>query len=172
VFFALWPDEAALDVLDRVAREGASRFGGNATRRETQHLTLAFLGDVPLDRLPALNEAAGRVVAPAFAFTLDRLGYWRHNRILWAGCSGNEPALAGLVRRLVGELQAVGARVDGGSRPFVPHVTLVRKVRENPLALPDLPAVRWTCHEFVLLRSRLSAAGAAYETLGRWPLAH
>lgn len=170
VFFALWPDAVVLATLDQAAREGAARLGGRVTKPETQHLTLAFLGDVTLDSLPALHEAAGRVACPAFAFTLDRLGFWRHNRILWAGSSRNERALAGLVRDLVSEIQAVGGKVDGGSRPFVPHVTLVRNVRENPLELPALPAVGWECRDFVLVRSRLSARGAAYETLGRWPL--
>jgi len=170
VFFALWPDSTTLDRLDRAAVDAAARFGGRASQRETQHLTLAFLGDVALDRLPALHEAAGRVVSPAFAFSLDRLGFWRHNRLLWAGCGRAEPALVSLVHCLVGELQALGAKVDGSGRPFVPHVTLVRNVRENPLELPALSAVRWQCRDFVLVRSRLSARGAAYETLGRWPL--
>ena len=170
VFFALWPDAEALDILDRAAIDGAARFGGRATKRETQHLTLAFLGDVILDRLPTLHEAAGRVACPAFRFSLDRLGFWRHNRILWAGSSHDERPLAGLVHGLVQEIRGVGGKVDGGSRPFVPHVTLVRNVRDNPQELPPLAAVAWECREFVLVRSRLSARGAAYETLGRWSL--
>lgn len=168
MFFALWPDRTALAILDQAARDAAQRFGGRPTQPKTLHLTLAFIGDVALDRLPALHEAAGHVAWQPFAFTLDRLGFWGHNRILWAGSGRNEPALAGLVRSLVGELQGVGAKVDGGSRPFVPHVTLVRKVRENPMELPSLPAVRWECREFALVRSRLTAAGSGYETIGRW----
>lgn len=170
VFFALWPTATVLDSLDRAARDGAARFGGRPTKPETQHLTLAFLGDVALDRLSALHAAAGRVNRPMFNFTLDRLGFWRHNRILWAGSSQNERSLTALVRDLVAEIQVAGGRVDGGSRPFTPHVTLVRNVRDNPLELPPLPAVGWECCDFVLVRSRLSAQGAAYEILGRWPL--
>jgi 2'-5' RNA ligase len=37
--------------LAAIAGEAAARFGGRATRRDTIHLTLAFLGDVPESRL-------------------------------------------------------------------------------------------------------------------------
>lgn len=171
VFFALWPDEPVRQALHRAAVDAAKRFGGRATRAETLHLTLAFIGDVALDRLPALHEAAAGVECEAFAMRIDRLGFWGHNRILWAGTSQPQRRLGELVGQLGARLQAIGhgGAADAG-RPFAPHVTLVRNVGDKRPELPALPQLEWACARFVLVRSRLSAAGSAYETLGQWPL--
>lgn len=172
VFFALWPDAAAAAALQTLAQDCAREFGGRAGRCETLHLTLAFVGDVPLERLSVLREVAGAVTAPAGELCLDRLGFWAHNRILWAGTRAVPPELGQLVRRLGAGLKTAGAAgTAGGGRSFVPHVTLVRKLAGPVGPLPEWAPVRWVWRSFVLVRSRLSAAGAAYETLGQWPLA-
>lgn len=54
--------------------------------------------------------------------------------------------------------------------PFVPHVTLLRKVpRAEPL--PAMGAIVWPVSGWVLMESRLSEAGASYRRLAGWPLA-
>lgn len=173
VFFALWPDPPLVAALASAAADGARRWGGRVTAPETLHLTLEFIGEVALDRLAALRGAADAVAVAPFDLVLDRLGFWRHNRIFWAGGEAN-PGLTALVRELGLHLAAAGfgGRNGGksGGRPFVPHLTLVRNVRTPPVELPPFGPVRWECQEFVLVRSRLSAAGSAYEVLGRWPL--
>lgn len=168
VFFALWPAPELAARLAAVARERAGR--GRPTRAETVHLTLAFIGDVPESRLPELVEAAGRVRAAPCALQIDRLGHWRHNRLLWAGCSAPPPALAELVAGLLRELRAAGFAVADAERAFVPHLTLVRKLALPPpdLGLPE--TLFWECRDFVLVRSRLSAAGPDYQRLARFPL--
>lgn len=170
VFFALIPDQAIRDRLDGVAREFATRYGGKATRSDTLHITLAFLGDTPMDRLPALLALAEQVRAPAFELTLDQLGYWRHNHILWAGCSNVPPAVVTLVSALKERLKAAHIPFDASHRNFVPHVTLIRKLAQPSGAMPPLSPIPWLCQEFALMRSRLAQSGASYETLGRWPL--
>lgn len=171
VFFALWPDDNVRARLQRAAIDGARRFGGRAMQPETLHLTLAFIGDVDLDRLPALHAAAAEVSAGAFRLDLDRLGFWAHNRILWAGSSRPEPELSRLAGRLGESLLAAGWATDAaGGRPFAPHITLVRKLACKRPELPEFEAVAWDCQEFALVRSRLSSRGAAYETIGRWRL--
>jgi len=153
------------DRLAGIADDAAARFGGRATRRETIHLTLAFLGDVPESRLAELVEVAAAVRGAAFDLSLDRLGYWQHNHLLWAG--GQMPAaLAELQATLSQALVGNGFKVDGAGRSFVPHVTLVRKLppacrlaagQEMPL-----PALPWPCQRFFLVRSRLSSSGSEY----------
>ena len=167
VFFALWPAPELAARLAAIARERAGH--GRPTRPETVHLTLAFLGDVPESRLPDLVAAAGRVRAAPCSLEIDRLGYWRHNRLLWAGCSA-PPALAELVAGLLSELQAAGFAVPDAGRPFVPHLTLVRKQALPPadLALPE--TLHWDYRDFVLVRSRLSTVGPDYERLAGFPL--
>lgn len=171
VFFALWPDDRVRAALDRAAQDAARLFGGRPTRPETLHLTLAFIGDVGLDRLPSLHEAASGLDCAAFGMTLDCLGFWGHNRILWAGSSQRNEGLSHLAHRLAENLQAAGWSTGMKSgRPFAPHVTLVRNVGAKRPELPTLEPAVWGCERFVLVRSRLSSRGAAYETLGHWPL--
>jgi 2'-5' RNA ligase len=167
VFFALWPAAEVADRLAEIAVKLASSFGGRATRRDTIHLTLAFLGDVPESRLPELFAVADSVQGPSFSLCLDRLGYWRHNHLLWAGSQVSVAPLDELVDRLRKALTSSGFKVDAERKPFVPHVTLVRKLPANTGLLetqqfPPFESLAWQADRFVLVRSRLSASGSEY----------
>lgn len=146
-------------------------------KKSTLHLTLAFVGDVPEDRLTDLSNVAEAVRAAVASIEsapleLNRLGYWRHNRILWAGTDRVPGMLEILAARLTGELSARGYSVP--IQPFSPHVTLIR----NPDVLSEAQSldalkcspVRWPYRDFVLLRSHRSRVGADYDTLGTWSL--
>jgi 2'-5' RNA ligase len=75
--------------------------------------------------------------------------------------------LQSLVENLNEELGSKGFKTE--KRPLAAHITLIRKARDAG-ALPPLPAVDWSVTEFMLVRSRLSAAGPGYEVLQRFPL--
>lgn len=170
VFFALWPSTANAARLGEIARAQAAPTGGRPTRSQTIHLTLAFLGDLPENRLPELVAAAQTVRAPAFALDLDHLGYWRHNRIRWAGCTNPPPELSELASRLREALNAAHFAVDRDHADFVPHITLLRKCTRTAAAQPLDPPLHWRADEFVLVRSRLGAEGADYERLAGFAL--
>jgi RNA 2',3'-cyclic 3'-phosphodiesterase len=170
VFFALWPPPEAARQLSAVADSFAQCAGGRATREASVHLTLAFIGDLRLERLPELERAARQVRAEAFDLTLDQFGLWHHNRIFWAGCSVVPSALVELAGALNAALQAVGFEVADVRRNFTPHVTLVRKVKALGAPLPPGQTLSWRCTKFVLVRSQLSASGASYQTLAEFPL--
>lgn len=166
VFFAVWPDDATGGTLHRIAGEARKTCGGRAVQRETLHLTLAFLGDIAAERLADATRVADGIVAEPLTLMLDRLGYWKHNRILWAG--GESPRLTFVAETLGEGLRAAGFPL--ATRPFVAHMTLLRDARCP--ATPELAEpIVWPVTEFVLVESRLSTAGARYETIGRWPLA-
>jgi 2'-5' RNA ligase len=171
VFLALWPPADMAERLGGIARASAAAHGGRATRPETIHLTLAFVGDVVEASLPALIEAAAGVRGQPFDLCLDRLGFWTHNRLCWAGTSAPPAALAELAGGLRAALRGADFPVERERGAFVPHVTLVRKTTTAVPAQPIEPAVAWPCAAFVLVRSSLSARGAAYEELRRFPLA-
>lgn len=171
VFFALWPAPALADQLAGIAGEMAGRFGGKPTRADTVHLTLAFLGDVPTLRLPELVALPPPGDVRPFPLWLDRLGIWQHNRLLWMGCS-ESPPLLNLVGGLRRQLAEAGFAVRDPTRPFFPHLTLVRKL---PAGIApwrhELPAaIDWQCAEYRLVASTLSAAGSSYRTLARYRL--
>lgn len=174
LFFALWPDDELAGALADVAVAAARRLGGRPTRRDTVHLTLAFLGDVAATETAALIAAAQRVRALPFQLNIDRLGYWRHNRLLWAGCApcAALAELAGSLHRLLSE---VGYSPAESERAFAPHLTLVRKLPSAilPPALAEFSSVAmpvWRCTRFVLVASRMSAAGPSYTTIAEFPL--
>lgn len=172
LFFALWPEPDEAEALAELARQEAGQAGGRATRAETIHLTLAFLGDVAMERLPALQVAAEQMTGlAAFRLQLDRLHYWPHNRLRWLGCCQAPDALRLLAENLRGALIQSGFAVDRGKSGFLPHVTLIRRCTSP---LPDLalqPVRSWMCREFVLVASRLDASGPGYRIIRRFPLA-
>ena len=163
LFFALWPPVATAEALHAWARKAQRSTGGRVTRAETIHLTLAFLGDVPDDRLDAAIAAGRRVRAPRGTLPVERANWWKHNRIVWVGPERTD---ASLHEALAAELRAEGFALE--KRPFAAHVTLIRKAGEG--RLPGLPSVVWPVEQFVLVRSVLSEAGPAYEKLGEFRL--
>lgn len=177
LFFALWPDDACAQSLHEIATRLCTAYGGRAMRQSTLHLTLAFLGNVDKERIPDLLAAANDIqqdaaLLPATPWVLDRLSVWPHNRILWAGSEKLPSAIDALAGHLNRRLRKGGFRLP--TRPFAAHIALARKMerippRETMIALESLLPV---LHHgsFVLLRSRRSAEGAAYETLATWEL--
>ena len=171
VFFALWPPTAVAEALADYAAQAAGQFGGRATRQQTIHLTLAFLGTLAIDRLPALCAAAASVQGPSVTLTIDQANYWPHNQLLWAGSRDTEPALTQLVDQLHGALRDAGFSLANGTRKFVPHVSLVRKMPEPVAAanLPPIPPLIWPNHRFILVASTLSPNGPDYRQLAEFP---
>ena len=166
LFFALWPDDATRLALAEWCRRIHRVANGRPTRAETIHQTLAFLGDCEPARLAEVETAAGRVPPRRFELVLDRAGLWNHNRIAWAGAS----AVPGELDALVAELRTVlvEARFVVDRKPFVPHITLVRKARPGA-ALPALEPIHWQVAGFALVRSVLRPDGSDYAIQRRWP---
>ena len=172
LFFALWPPAAVVSALYAAAVQHAEALGGKATRPGTLHLTLLFLGNFPVDRIPALIEAARTVRFSKFSLNPGCLGAWSHNRLLWAGCREVPPALRALVAELQRALDDGGLFSASAARDFVPHLTLVRKLARQPAAeelLADWPPLAWPVTEFVLLQSQRGSHGSRYATLAQFP---
>jgi RNA 2',3'-cyclic 3'-phosphodiesterase len=128
-------------------------------------MTLAFLGDTELARCGALKRVAGGVTRRPFELVVDQLGYWKHNRIAWAGASGDPPALTEMVGELRAALRAADFRFD--AKPFVSHVTLLRKAR-LPAEMPSFPPIVWRASGFALVRSVPGPQGSDYVVDGDW----
>ncbi|MCL5060982.1 MAG: RNA 2',3'-cyclic phosphodiesterase [Candidatus Thermoplasmatota archaeon] len=167
LFFALWPDDATRDALNRSGKWLHQHWGGRLMRADTLHITLAFLGRTPADQLDVLAACADTVKTEAFELILDQAGYWRHKRIGWLGASRTPPQHLELASALNAALQAAGFPVD--PRPHVPHVTLLRKSLGGEV--PPCVPVCWPISDFVLVASRTEADGAHYAVMRRWPLA-
>jgi 2'-5' RNA ligase len=166
LFFALWPDRVVRAALARRAAAIERVAGGRATRAEAIHLTLAFLGATDPARLVELKDAAAGVRLRPFELVLDAAGFWKHNRIAWAGATAPPPALAALVSGVRGALG--DARFPFDPKPFVPHLTLVRDARPG-FPMPEFRPLAWEVADFVLVRSVTRPEASEYAIEGRWP---
>lgn len=167
VFFALWPDPAVRHALAQLATDARAESDGRAIPADKMHLTLVFVGAVERARIDTLLRCAAELALRPFELELSTLGYWRHNRIVWAGAATCPPALRALVAAFSHKLEGIGIRFD--DRPYVPHVTLVRDARKAPQSI-SVPPLSWHCKELVLVESMAAARASRYDILARWPL--
>jgi len=163
LFFALWPGDDTRDALADWSEAMHRACGGRRITADKVHATLAFLGERPADELAALAATAGLVNAPPFELVLDQARYWKQQRIAWAGASTVPAALGTLSESLRALLSERGFTFD--SKPFVPHITLVRDA-SRPKELPSLAPIRWPVESFCLVQS----SGGTYAVLSSWPL--
>jgi 2'-5' RNA ligase len=114
-----------------------------------------------------LEEIAAAITAQSFELIVERVEYWRHNRIVWASPRECPAALQALVAGLERALKGGGFSFD--QRPYLPHITLLRAARHAP-AMPTVEAIRWRVVDFVLVQSLSYDRATAYEVMQRWPL--
>ncbi|MBE0615339.1 MAG: RNA 2',3'-cyclic phosphodiesterase [Burkholderiales bacterium] len=163
LFFALWPDSALQGRLAAWAKQAAGK--ARPMRRENLHMTLAFLGATQTTLLPLLTESARTVRFVPFTLRLDRIAYWKHNRIIWCGADQDPPALSALVGELRACLDASAIAYD--RKPFVSHVTLVRNAPGLQMAQPWEPLV-WEARDFALVQSEKTDGRISYRPLERF----
>jgi 2'-5' RNA ligase len=167
-----FPDAVLRDLNERVARLRPRLPAASWVREETQHLTLAFLGEQPeanVDAVaPALIAALGAI--RAFRARLQGCGFFpnaRHARVGWIGLQPEEKFIevAQVVRDVVTER---GVKLD--SVEFKPHLTLMRIRDPWPPASIDLYTKtlrEYASGEFIvdsvtLYSSQLSPKGAIH----------
>ena len=93
------------------------------------HLTIKFLGDVPINKIDGILHAMEEAVKSTGPFTLQitELGAFPNlNRVqvVWVGLTGELDKLAKLQQRMESGLVPLGFAAE--SRAFKPHLTLAR----------------------------------------------
>ncbi|WP_137991664.1 RNA 2',3'-cyclic phosphodiesterase [Streptomyces vilmorinianum] len=131
VFIALAPPDEAKDELARALRPAYEAYPGMRWNRiEDWHITLAFLGELPVTAVPSLRPALAHLAAtrPPLELALRGSGHF-DERVLWSGIGGD---LEGL-HRLATEVRAVVEEcgVPFAGRPLRPHLTLARARRDD-----------------------------------------
>jgi 2'-5' RNA ligase len=160
LFYALWPDEATRTALRQLQR--SLPLTGRPVPPENQHVTLAFLGDQPADRLSPLTSILNTLPQPPAMLTLDKLGYFKSSRIAWVGMQNAPEALMNLQAELVEVLQQEGFAFDRHGH-FTPHVTLARSA--SPLPNAKFQPIEWHTAHIALVQSILGPRGSRYEVL-------
>jgi len=155
LFFGLSLPEDIRAVTAGCARHAATVIPGRYASADNHHITLAFLGDVPTERLEDARLVLERCVQdfPAPVITLDALSHFgREQNAILIIRAHSEPALDSLHAKLVQALLACGLPADPG--PFSPHITLARHA-VIPHHLPALEPVSFTAsHAHVFLSAR------------------
>jgi RNA 2',3'-cyclic 3'-phosphodiesterase len=167
LFFALWPDDDVRLRLARHAVELAREAHGRATRAESLHMTLSFLGEIPDKRVPDLAACAQSVFSRPFNFELNRAACFPRAKVAWLGSTEPPQELFDLQAILQAELVAADFQVD--SRPFMPHITVARGV-EIGLPVRDIPPILWAARSFCLVKSAPENSGVHYEVVNTWKL--
>ncbi len=172
LFIGLRPPPAVRRLLLSV-RHGVD--GARWQRDEQLHLTLRFLGAVPMDRTAAVERALRELTGEPLHLSVSGVGrFGRHGSggILWAGLAPS-PRLQALRRNLDERLADIGHPPE--SRPFVPHLTLARLHRQDDTAAfvaanAGLSSPPFVISGVILFQSIPSPGGARYLPLVRQPL--
>jgi 2'-5' RNA ligase len=174
LFFALWPTNEQRRALVALTEPAIAPIDGKPVQPANLHVTLAFLGAVPgrgFVDLVAIGGAAGH---PAVELAFQRLEYWSKARVVVAMPARVPPAGQRIVERLWTGLEPLGFERE--HRPWRPHLTLVRHVRQPPQASfgPILPAraakIAATGWGLALVESSTHPEGVRYRALAEWPL--
>ena len=142
---------------------------------QTCHLTLAFLGNVPNDRLPTLFRIMDTVATDSSPLRLRTglLGTFpnpNRPRVIWLGLEGDTRLLAVTQRRLQDALEADGFPRE--RRVFKPHITLGRARGNGFIPLPEAilndqakDALAFEVRDIVLMSSILTPSGPIHSPL-------
>jgi RNA 2',3'-cyclic 3'-phosphodiesterase len=149
---------------------------------DQMHLTMNFLGDVPMNDIPAVCKAVAEAAEPFKPFDVEMAGVgvfpsYDNPRTIWLGVGDGSEELVALHTALQQRLGDLGFRVE--ARRFHPHLTLgrVRSVPQGPGQLAGLikehaefEAGPMMVSEVAVFSSELGREGPRYEALGHGEL--
>jgi len=167
VFYALWPSSEPREALARliVTRDAGPR--ASPVPAANYHVTIAFVGSVPAERLPVLLGIGAETRAARFALRFEALEYWPKPEVVVASVRTIPPALQVLWDDLHARLAAHDFEL--APKRLRPHVTLARKVTQAPVPMVMSP-LDWEANNFSLVRSVVGGAHSAYTVVETWPL--
>ena len=140
------------------------------------HITLAFLGEVGLDRINALQKALDDASLDQMVFQL-RIGLpgvfpnTKKARVLWAGIDDETNGMKNIHTNLYKSLGRIGLQLP--RKKFVPHITLARfrqppprkTISELLLEQGEVSPLVFHVKEIDLYQSILHSEGAVHKKL-------
>jgi len=163
LFFALWPnDEARSQITDNRKCFDLKSEKSRLVSSDNFHVTLHYIGNVTRDQMYCLGRQAKQVNAKSFDLSLDYTGHFKKPKVFWFGCRRIPQALIELHNNLGREISECEFTPD--SRPFSPHVTVARKINQEPEPAVIKP-VHWHIDRFVMVESVSVFGGVRYEVV-------
>lgn len=187
IFVAIPLPEPLMMHLERLQRKLELKVPPRSVRwvrPESIHLTLKFLGDTSVDKVPDIEAALAAVArnVPACAFTAAALGCYpnpNRPRVIWVGVEEPHGILVALQQAIEEVVTPFGFPPE--KRGFRPHLTIGRVRRR--VSRQDIARIGELVVEtrvgvlgevqvehFELIRSILKPTGAEYTTLEEFRL--
>jgi 2'-5' RNA ligase len=151
------------------------------TAEAPAHLTVLFLGEVPLERAPLVGERFADAVRARGPFRLELSGMGmfpteEHPRVIWIGVGAGSSELKLLQGDLAGASRELQLPTE--TRAFVPHLTLrrVRGPKDVELGREWVGRYRTATFgdtlvtELLLKESLLGGGPVVHRTVARLPL--
>ncbi|MFH8715755.1 RNA 2',3'-cyclic phosphodiesterase [Streptomyces zaomyceticus] len=160
VFIALAPPDEAKEELERELLSAYDAYPGMRWNRiEDWHITLAFLGELPIGTVPLLRPPLARLAASRRPVELALRGGGQFDeRVLWSGIDGDVEGLHRLATDVRTVVKECGISFE--DRPLRPHLTLARARRDDPSSVVDVAAAlagfsgrRWPAERLHLVGS-------------------
>ena len=170
LFIGIALSSAERAALNSLAVQAAAAVPGRYVPPALYHMTLAYLGMREQASLAPLCAALAKMCAQCwtFPYTVDRLALFGHgaNGILYAGVAAC-PALDALAARVRQHLDAMDESYD--PKPFVPHITLAKKVTPPKNPFPAVTPVACAADALTLYHSTRVGGALAYLPLSVAP---
>jgi len=142
------------------------------------HITLSFLGNVPMDNIPKLTKVLKYAVnLNYFRVTIEKTGVFpseKNPKILWLGVANGKEEMLILHKQI--EKLVVSFKTGRKKEHFIPHITIGRKAQHyrNINFLPFLKYVyspiEFDVNSVALYESRLLHKGSKYKVLTKFLL--
>jgi RNA 2',3'-cyclic 3'-phosphodiesterase len=167
-FFAIEPDSKSKLAIAHWREKSFPAFS-HPVPAANFHLTLVFLGQLTPGQFECLSTRVDELELPSvFTLQLNQLGYWPKPKALWLGAEKTPAAMEDLVLTLTSCAQ--GCKIPLQKRPYVPHLTLVRKCTDNPPAALIEPAFKLSFEQIHLFESISTVNGVVYQRRHSWSL--
>ncbi|MEU8540689.1 RNA 2',3'-cyclic phosphodiesterase [Streptomyces sp. NPDC048717] len=178
VFIALAPPDEAKDELARELRPAYEAYPAMRWNRiEDWHITLAFLGELPVAAVPLLRPPLQEIAATRRPLELAlRGGGHFDERVLWTGVDGDLAGLHLLADDVRATVRGCGIPFEG--RPLRPHLTLARARRgdtvsavEAAAGLAGFSGRHWPAGRLHLVGSNIGRGPGPihYRDIAAWP---
>ncbi|MEV0096881.1 RNA 2',3'-cyclic phosphodiesterase [Streptomyces sp. NPDC050738] len=140
VFIALAPPDDAKEELAQALRPAYDTYPRMRWNRiEDWHITLAFLGELPVATVPLLCPPLADLASARRPLALElRGGGHFDERVVWSGVDGELEGLQLLAAEVRTVVRACGVPFE--DRPLRPHLTLARARRDAPASAVDVAA--------------------------------
>jgi len=167
LFFALWLDD---DVVNKIQKHVVKHFlncQGRFIENNNWHITLAYFGAADETTQACLEEQAKKIKSQPFTLNLSMCGFWPKPKAAWLAPDKIPEALKELTHDLQHAIEPCGFKAE--TIDFQPHITLVRKAKQQP-TVSEVEPISLQVTRFFLAESKTYPQGAQYTVLKSWDL--